>query len=245
MTPNRDWTIAEGGRKMSDIGITYLEKNRLLHIAMLESIRRDKALILHESEHGMLMLDQSSNVHMVSADNDEYGKYLVDEIRNPYQIVVCQESLADYAESEFQLHDVFKCKKVAYFKGQKVSFVSDLQIERPDAGHLQMIKENYHTIPEEEIDEINGRGNLFCALHADNFVGFSGCHLDGSLGLLEIFPAFQRRGFGEELKRFMINYILEKGDTPYGEIVIGNEASAKLQKKLGFEISKETITWLL
>ena len=43
----------------------------------------------------------------------------------------------------------------------------------------------------------------------------------------------------------MINYILEKGDTPYGEIVIGNEASAKLQKKLGFEISKETITWLL
>ena len=50
---------------------------------MLESIRRDKALILHESEHGMLMLDQSSNVHMVSADNDEYGKYLVDEIRNP------------------------------------------------------------------------------------------------------------------------------------------------------------------
>lgn len=76
MTPNRDWTIAEGGRKMSDIGITYLEKNRLLHIAMLESIRRDKALILHESEHGMLMLDQSSNVHMVSADNDEYGKYL-------------------------------------------------------------------------------------------------------------------------------------------------------------------------
>ena len=60
-------------------GITYLEKNRLLHIAMLESVRRGMAQVIHESEHGVLMLDQSSNVHMVSADCDEYGRYLVDE----------------------------------------------------------------------------------------------------------------------------------------------------------------------
>lgn len=226
-------------------GITYLEKNRLLHIAMLESVRRGMAQVIHESEHGVLMLDQSSNVHMVSADCDEYGRYLVDEIRDPYQIVVCQETLSGYAEEKFALHDVFKCKKVAYWKGEKVPFQSELKIVRPNETYLQIIKENYHTIPEAEIDEINRRGNLFCAFHRNDFVGFSGNHLDGSLGLLEIFPSFQRQGFGEQLERFMINFIIEKGDTPYGEIVIGNEASAKLQQKLGFEISKETITWLL
>lgn len=226
-------------------GITYLEKNRLLHIAMLESIRRNQGQIITASQHGVLMLDLGSNVHMVSADSVEYGRTLVDKIKDPYQIVVCQESLADYTEEKFGLHQVFKCKKVAYFKGEKVPFQSELVVSRPDAACLSIIKENYHTIPETEIDEINRRGNLFCAFHVNNFVGFSGNHLDGSLGLLEIFPQYQKQGFGEQLERFMINYIIDRGDTPYGEIVIGNEASAQLQRKLGFEISRETITWLL
>lgn len=237
--------ITEDEKQVFQAGITYLEKNPLLHIAMLESIRRNQAQMISSSKHGMLMLDRASNVHMVSADSDQYGRALVDQIKNPYQMVVCQESVADYAEEKFGLHDVFRCKKVAYFKGERVPLSSDLAIIRPDAATLQIVKDHYHTIPEAEIDEINRRGNLFCAFHGDDFVGFSGNHLDGSLGLLEIFPAFHRQGFGEQLERFMINYILDKGDTPYGEIVIGNEASARLQQKLGFEISKETITWLL
>lgn len=230
---------------MSKQGVAYLEENRLLHIAMLESIRRGTAQIISDSEHGMLLLDRSSNVHMVSADSWEYGKVLLDLIEDYYQLVVCQENLADYAEEKFGLHEIFKCKKVAYFKKEKVEFESDLRIVRPDADHLAQVKENYHTIPESEIDEINQRGNLFCAFYGDDFVGFSGNHLDGSIGLLEIFPDYQRKGFGEQLERFMINYVIDKGDTPYGEIVIGNQASARLQQKLGFEISDETITWLL
>jgi len=38
---------------------------------------------------------------------------------------------------------------------------------------------------------------------------------------------------------------MEKGDVPYGEIVLGNVPSENLQKKLGFEISEEVISWLL
>ena len=127
----------------------------------------------------------------------------------------------------------------------ELELITDLDIVRPSEEILQKIKENYHTIPEEEIDEINRRGNLFAAFYQGNFVGFSGNHLEGSLGLLEIFPEYQGRGFGEQLERFMVNYILDKGDTPYGEIVLGNEVSASLQRKLGFQISEETITWLL
>ena len=230
---------------MSKEGIAYLEKNRLLHIAMLASVQHNRAKIICDSQHGMLMLDRASNVHMISADEDEYGRFLLDEIKDPYQIVVCQASLAGYAEEKFGFHDIFQCKKVAYFKGKRLSFQSALDIVRPDENYLRLVKENYHTIPEAEIDEINRRGNLFCAFMGSDFVGFSGNHLDGSLGLLEIFPQFQRQGFGEQLERFMINYIIDKGDIPYGEIVIGNEPSARLQRKLGFEISEETITWLL
>ncbi len=230
---------------MEHKGIEYLEKNRLLHIAMLEAIRRGTAEIIDGSERGVLLLDHSSNVHMLSAADLEHGLKLLDKIQSCYQLVLCQEELVPYGEEKFQLHDIFSCKKVAYFSGEKLELITDLDIVRPSEEILQKIKENYHTIPEEEIDEINRRGNLFAAFYQGNFVGFSGNHLEGSLGLLEIFPEYQGRGFGEQLERFMVNYILDKGDTPYGEIVLGNEVSASLQRKLGFQISEETITWLL
>ena len=230
---------------MEHKGIEYLEKNRLLHIAMLEAIRRGTAEIIDGSERGVLLLDHSSNVHMQSAADLEHVFKLIDKIQSCYQLVLCQEELVPYGEEKFQLHDIFSCKKVAYFSGEKLELITDLDIVRPSEEILQKIKENYHTIPEEEIDEINRRGNLFAAFYQGNFVGFSGNHLEGSLGLLEIFPEYQGRGFGEQLERFMVNYILDKGDTPYGEIVLGNEVSASLQRKLGFQISEETITWLL
>lgn len=230
---------------MKDKAIQYLEKNRLLHIAMLESIRRGTAEFLDASEDGVLLLDQSSNVHMLAAASLEKGKDLIDCITDCYQLVLCQEELVPYASEKFGLYTFFPCKKVARFSKEKVELKTDLRIERANAEYITKIKEVYHTIPPEEVDEIGRRGNLFCAFAGEDFVGFSGNHLDGSLGLLDIFPTYQRRGYGEALERFMINYMIDKGDIPYGEIVIGNEASEALQRKLGFEISKETITWLL
>ena len=228
-----------------DKAIAYLEKNRLLHIAMLEAIRRGTAEILEASNQGVAMLDKSSQVHMIAADSAEYGKQLIDGIESCYQMVVCREDLIDYGAEKFGFTEIFRCRKVARFSKEPVKLQTSLRIERADAEHLAMIKEFYHTIPPEEVDEICRRGNLFCAFAGDDFVGFSGNHLDGSLGLLDIFPQFQRRGYGEALERFMINYILEKGDTPYGEIVLGNVPSENLQRKLGFDISREIITWLL
>lgn len=232
-------------KKMMEKAIQYLEKNRLLHIGMLEAIRKGNAEILEASEEGVLLLDRSCNVHMMSAANQEKGKALLDQITDCYQLIVCQEELVPYASEKFGMYTLFPCKKVVRFSKEKLDLKTDLRIERADEAHVTMIKEVYHTIPPEEVDEISRRGNLFCAFAGEEFVGFSGNHLDGSLGLLDIFPAYQGRGYGETLERFMVNYILDKGDIPYGEIVIGNTISENLQRKLGFEISEETITWLL
>ncbi len=225
--------------------IEYLEKNRLLHIAMLEAIRRGTAEIIEATEEGILLLDRNSNVHMTDADTREYGKYLIDKIEDCYQLVVCREDLIDYSVAKFGFTEIFKCRKVARFSREKVELNTDLRIVRADEPRLKLIKDFYHTIPPEEVDEISRRGNLFCAFLGEEFVGFSGNHLDGSLGLLDIFPEYQGRGYGEQLERFMINYILGKGDVPYGEIVLGNVPSENLQRKLGFEISDEVISWLL
>ena len=182
---------------------------------------------------------------MAAADSEEYGRFLADQIKSCYQMVVTREDMVPYCTEKFGFSEIFKCRKVARFSKEKVSLKTDLRIVHADDVRLAQIKSFYHTIPPEEIDEISRRGNLFCAFSGREFVGFCGNHLDGSLGLLDIFPEYQRRGYGEQLERFMINEMLDRGEIPYGEVVLGNTASVRLQEKLGFDISQEIITWLL
>ena len=78
----------------------------------------------------------------------------------------------------------------------------------------------------------------------DELAGFIGEHDEGSMGMLEVFPAYRRQGLGLALESFQINRILEEGRMPYDQVILGNEKSLSLQKKLGMTITKDTVTWL-
>ena len=56
---------------MKERAITYLIKNPLLHMGMIEPIRRDTADILYAETDGVLIKEQKSNAYMVSVDNFE------------------------------------------------------------------------------------------------------------------------------------------------------------------------------
>ena len=58
--------------------------------------------------------------------------------------------------------------------------------------------------------------------------GFVGFHDEGSIGMLEVLPAYRRRGLGEILQRAAINLALERGRFPFGQVIDGNTASLEL-----------------
>ena len=64
------------------------------------------------------------------------------------------------------------------------------------------------------------------------------------MGMLEILPQFRRRGIAYALEAHMIDHLLAQGRTPYGQIVVGNEASLGLQRRLHMDISKDGLVWL-
>ena len=63
--------------------------------------------------------------------------------------------------------------------------------------------------------------------------------------MLEVLPAYRRRGLGELLQRAAINLALERGQIPFGQIIDGNEASLALQRKLGMAVSRSRLFWLM
>ncbi len=53
---------------MNDTTIKYLMKRPLLHMGMIEAIRRNTADIIHSDNHGMLIKEKKSNAYMLTAD---------------------------------------------------------------------------------------------------------------------------------------------------------------------------------
>ena len=74
--------------------------------------------------------------------------------------------------------------------------------------------------------------------------GFIGTHSEGSMGILEVFPEHRRKGYGMMLESYLIRWHLERGWTPFGHVIDGNEASVRLQQKAGMEKGDLPAIWV-
>ncbi|MDO4572000.1 MAG: GNAT family N-acetyltransferase [Clostridia bacterium] len=73
--------------------------------------------------------------------------------------------------------------------------------------------------------------------------GFIGTHDVGEMGLLEILPAWRRRGYARLLEARLIDHILETGRLAHCEVEIWNEPSLALQRGLGLAVSRRECRW--
>jgi ribosomal protein S18 acetylase RimI-like enzyme len=65
-------------------------------------------------------------------------------------------------------------------------------------------------VSKQELKEIIRRRELFIGLYNQEIIGFIGQHLEGSIGLLEIFPTYRGNGYGTELESYLIAHMLKK-----------------------------------
>lgn len=229
---------------MKDKTIAYLMKNPLLHMEMIESIRRGTADILYAAEDGVLIKEQKSSAYMISVDNFRKGRELIDEMPICNAIVVHQENMVDYISYKFRLTEIIECFQAVYMDKTRFHIKDNLEIRQLNESQKEIILKHYDKLSSDEIEEILNNGNLFGGYKDGRLVGFIGNHLEGSIGLLEIFPQYRRLGYGTILESYMVNRMLENGLVPFGQIEVNNKKSLALQKKLGFKISSDRLYWM-
>ncbi len=121
---------------------------------------------------------------------------------------------------------------------------SPLALRQLTVDDLPQVADNYKLEGEDYLRSLLERGQLFGGFLNDAMVGFAGRHAEGSIGLLEIFPPYRRRGFASVLERYMINQELARGRIPFGQVVTDNAPSLALQRSLGMTLSEGTLYWL-
>lgn len=229
---------------MKDKAIKYLIKNPILHMGMIEPIRRGSADILYAETDGVLIKEQKSNAYMISVDNLKKGQELLNNILKCEAMVTHQKYMVEYILNKFGLTKNLECYQAAYMEKTKLPVKEELEIKQLEQNQIEIILEHYNKISRKEVEELIKNGSLFGGYKEEELVGFIGNHLEGSIGLLEVFPQYRRLGYASILEGYMVNHMLEKGLVPFGQIVSNNEKSMALHKKLGFEISEDKLYWL-
>ncbi len=227
--------------------IEFLSQDVLLNIAMLESIKRGNAKLLEASHKGVLLLNTAGEVYMMSTEDEETANHMIDSVKQADMFVAHQDFYISKLQNKFSFKEALSCYNAAYLHEE---FLAEPQnyicIKQLDDQYLPFIMKHYSRITDKEylLERLNS-GVMYGAFIENNLAGFIGMHAEGSAGILEVLPEYRRQGIALSLETYITNQTLSKKYIPFGQVVVGNNASLELQKKLNFSVSTKTLCWLM
>lgn len=156
------------------------------------------------------------------------------------ELVICVEPrVVREVASRTQLSCITPFQICIYTKKTPVNVSSDFDIRTLDESYFELVRTQYEYPA--YLSDFYLRAQLRAGAFLGGFedgqlVGFIGEHPCGSLGLLQIFEPYRRRGWGFALEGTKINQQLEKGFMPWCEVYPENAVSLSLQQKLGLHV---------
>ena len=166
---------------------------------------------------------------------------LVRDIPKPDLIEVCGSNSAREIAAYFGLGEMLECVQLYY---PHKTIESDLKLKPISQTDLDFVLEHYHRLDREELAQAIDEERIFGLRDNGKLFAFIGLHEDHAMGMLEILPEYRRQGWGERLERALIAKVLSMGELPFGHVVVGNDASMRLQEKLGFVRCSDKVYWM-
>ena len=222
---------------MNTNGIDYLGIERVL--------KRGSGEIIMDTEQVLLVRDRVSGAYFLGCGDTETGLQLLDAHagKDCKLLMVSDHALGLAAFERYGFSEKIECYQVAYY-GEKPAADTRLSVREAEESDLPMLTENYQMLSPEELAALVGRKSIYLGYCHDHLIGFIGEHLEGSMGILYVFPEYRRRGFGASLQSYLIAKTMEKGFVPFGQVEKDNLNSLRLQEKLGMTRSEHLIVWM-
>ncbi|MGN1002575.1 MAG: GNAT family N-acetyltransferase [Oscillospiraceae bacterium] len=180
-----------------------------------------------------------------AADEPTFQKILRLLPPSPAFVIGHEPFYAEQLRRHLRVAELSYCFQAAYLGSEPLP-VPELfpQIRRLEREYFPLVRKNYDLASDEYLQWLMERGMLYGAFDGDVLTGFVGTHAEGTIGLLEVLPAYRRHGIGAALQSFMTNLELSRGHVPYGQIFVDNDVSQALQRRLGFQFSAGRLFWV-
>ena len=227
----------------------YLNQDRMTHIDMLEILQLPKARVLAANENGVLL--EHGDLFLLANEPGHAADFLplitLDSPFNPEQLIVLHsDELRETLEREHGFQTVMECYHAVYPSTERIPYTlpEGAEIRKLDARYVDFVHANYHMV--DDVNYIRERieEDMFGVFFGEEIVGFAGTHDERSMGMLEILPEYRRLGLATALEAHLINYLVSLGRVAFCQVAVYNDASIRLQQKMGLEISDRVIYWL-
>ncbi len=222
----------------------FLEREPLLRVQALEAFRRGSAEVLACRTDGALLFDRHSGLPFLCADSAETARALLDSLPETSVLVSDFTELDGEIGSRFGLFGCQRCYNVVYLKREAVAVSTDVELNPLPMAEAELVSRHYHIHSLEEICRAIREGRLLGGYSGSVLVGFIGWHEEGSMGMLYVFEQHRRRGHAFAMEALLVNRTLASGRLPFGQVVVSNEASMRLQIKMGFTKCDRPVSWL-
>lgn len=246
---------------------TFLMRQKLLNIDMIECINRCHAEVLYWDGKELLLRELKSGVLFHSRDEMaplpespekwDVGRLLLKESeRGRVCLVVHQKQMIPYVEHAVSLHVSVSCYQAVCTRKEKLPVRGLYRPDTQDTLNGYKIKPLDHTLLPLVAAHYDGdlsegyfkkriaEGQMKGVFYDGELAGFIGLHDEGSIGMLQILPEHQGRKLAQVLETIMVNEALARGEIPYAQVRVENKASLSLQEKLGLCISKTPVYWM-
>ena len=226
--------------------VEYFEKNRLKYVCPLECVKHDNIEFLYSEKDGVFLFDESAKIHMLATDSPEVCALAAREVEN-VDLLLCHNAFEfEFFKDKFHFSGCNKCYQAVWTKGKiPLSGVCEIKRFEPTEENIDIVFKNYTLgFERERIAFLMREFGVYGAFVNGSLAGFMGRHEERSMGLLEVFPPFRRRGIGTELENFLINDLLTRGETPFAHVICDNVGSLELHRKSGFSFYDGFVYWL-
>ena len=228
--------------------IKQLSKDKRNNIHMMESLAAGRSEILYARGEDVLLYDERAKYVTILAKDAQSAKIMAELIPEDTELITTNQSFVNEVLATYGYTVLCDCDQYLY--PQKVTLpVKHKDIRLLTEEHADYVCEQYSgpnaNKAEKEyiLNRISAKA-LYGAFVDGNLAGFAGIHEEGSSGILHVEEIYRGMGLALSLEAYVINRQLEQGRVPYGHVTKANEASAKLQEKLGLYKASKTFYWL-
>lgn len=213
----------------------------LITTPLREAIRRGIGEVVYVDE-GCVLMRRGPYEQVVWAPSRKRGRMVLRTLAHEESLLVLGSNIVRDAARVLGFRSAAPCHLAVYEKGESLPVGPEFDIRPLDPSYAAVIYDTYTNpawLCDDEVEEMLERGVVLGGFEDGELVGYVSEHPMGQFGMIEVFEGHRGKGWATALESAKINDQLARGLVPWCEVWPDNEASLRLQEKLGLTVCPE------
>ncbi len=224
--------------------LKLMQKNNLSNMCAMEAVRRGNGDILSVKGVSVLLRENRSGAyHFVTEDSPQALRF-ADQVASPKVVLAYSEPCAAALSEKYGFENKLPCVSFIYMSQYHLPVDPSLVIRPLEPSDFETVAQCLGDTDSGYVQDRLESGNIFGAFLDGTLVGFGGYCITGSIGMINVFPAYRRLGYGSSIEAFLVNRDVDAGRTPFCLVPRENDAASSMQEKLGLQSNYKTLSWL-